>query len=69
VHTKTSHKGQPMIRLWHMEEKFGGLTVRKKGCACTQHGVPTNQLANMDGPNVRCRQPTMIHGGGRQIYR
>jgi hypothetical protein len=43
VHTKTTHKEQPAIRLRHMEEKFGGLTVPKKGRVCTQHGVPTNQ--------------------------
>jgi hypothetical protein len=57
VHTKTTRKEQPAICLRHMEEKFGGLTVRKKGHACTQHEVLTNQLADMDGPNVRHRQP------------
>jgi hypothetical protein len=56
VHTKTARKEQPAIRLQHMEEKFGGLTVRKKGHARTQHGVPTNQFTNMDGPNVCRRQ-------------
>jgi hypothetical protein len=56
VHTKTARKEQPAIRVWHMEEKFGGLTVPKKGHACTQHGVPTNQLADIDGLNVhRCQ--------------
>jgi hypothetical protein len=28
---KTARKKQPTIRLRHMEEKFGGLTVPKKG--------------------------------------
>ena len=42
VHTKTTCKEQPTIRLQHMEEKFGGLIVPKKGHARTQHGVPTN---------------------------
>ena len=57
VHTKTAHKEQPAIRLQHMEGKFGGLTVRKKGRARTQHGVPNDHLANMDGPNICHRQP------------
>ena len=57
VHTKTTHKEQPAICLRHMEEKFGGLTVRKKGRARTQHGVPNDHLANMDGPNICRRQP------------
>jgi hypothetical protein len=57
VHMKTTRKEQPAIRLQHMEEKFGGLTVPKKGRAHTQQGVPTNQLADMDGPNVCRRQP------------
>jgi hypothetical protein len=35
VHMKTTRKEQPAIRLRHMEEKFGGLTVPKKGCAHT----------------------------------
>jgi hypothetical protein len=33
VYTKTARKEQPVIRLRHMEEKFGGLTVPKKGRA------------------------------------
>jgi hypothetical protein len=63
VHTKTTHKEQPAICLRHMEEKFGGLTVPKKGRACTQHGVLTNQLADMDGPNVHRRQPRPRYAG------
>jgi hypothetical protein len=55
VHTKTARMEQSVICLRHMEEKFGGLTMQKKGCAHTQHGVPTNHLANMDGPNIRRR--------------
>jgi hypothetical protein len=46
-----------------MEEKFGGLIVPKNGRACTQHGVLTNQLADMDGPNVRRRQPRPRYAG------
>jgi hypothetical protein len=57
MHTKTIHKEQPVICLWHMKEKFDGLTMPKKGRAHTQHGVPIDQLADMDGLNVRCRQP------------
>jgi hypothetical protein len=57
VHTKTARKEQPTIRLRHMEEKFGGLTVPKKGRARTQHRLPTNQLTDMDGPNVCRHQP------------
>jgi hypothetical protein len=63
VHTKTTRKEQPAICLRHIEEKFGGLTVPKKGRARTQHGVPTNQLADMDGPNVRRRQPRPRYAG------
>jgi hypothetical protein len=63
VHMKTARKKQPMIRLRHMEEKFGGLTVPKKGHARTQHKVPTNQLADMDGPNVHRRQPRPRYAG------
>jgi hypothetical protein len=57
VHTKTTGKEQPAICLRHMEERFGGLTVPKKGCAHTQHGIPINHLADMDGSNIRRRQP------------
>jgi hypothetical protein len=56
MHMKTARE-QPVIRLWHMEEKFDGLTVTKKGHTCTQHGVPIDHLANMDGPNILRRQP------------
>jgi hypothetical protein len=57
VHTKTARKEQPTICLQRMEEKFGSLTVPKKGCAHTQHGVPTNQLTDTDSPNIRRCQP------------
>jgi hypothetical protein len=57
VYTKATRKEQPAIRLQHMEERFGGLTVQKKGRAHTQNGVPIDHLANMDGPNVRHHQP------------
>jgi hypothetical protein len=36
MHTKIVHTEQPAIRLRHMEEKFGCLTVPKKGRARTQ---------------------------------
>jgi hypothetical protein len=57
MYTKTTRKEQSTICLRHMEKRFGGLTVPKKGCARTQHGVPTNHLANMNGPNICRRQP------------
>jgi hypothetical protein len=63
VHTKTARKEQSAIRLRHMEEKFSGLTAPKKGRARTQHRVPTDQLANMDGLNVRHRQPRPHYTG------
>ena len=46
-----------------MEERFGGLTVPKKGRACTQHRVPTDHLADMDGLNIRHRQPRSWYTG------
>jgi hypothetical protein len=58
VHTKITHKEQLTICLLHMEERFGGLTMPKKGRACTQHGIPTDHLADMDGPNIHRRQPS-----------
>jgi hypothetical protein len=63
VHTKIARNKQPAIRLRHMEEKFGGLTVRKKGRVRTQHGVPTDYLADMDGPNICHRQPRPWYTG------
>jgi hypothetical protein len=57
VHTNTTRKEQSMICLRHMEERFGSLTVPKKGYECTQHGVPNDHLADMDGPNIRHHQP------------
>jgi hypothetical protein len=68
VHTKTAHKEQPVICLQHMEEKFGGLTVQKKGRVRTQHGVPTNQLADMDGLNVCRRQPRPWYMGAEDKF-
>jgi hypothetical protein len=56
VHMKTARKEQLAICLWHVEEKFGGLTVQKKGHVRTQHGVPTDHLADMDGLNICRRQ-------------
>jgi hypothetical protein len=52
-----------VIRLRHMEEKFGGLTVWKKGRVRTQHGVPTHHLSDMDGPNIHRRQPRPWYTG------
>jgi hypothetical protein len=68
VHTKTTHKEQPAIRLRHMEEKFGGLTMRKKGRARTQHRVPTNQLVDMDGSNIHRRQPRPWYTGAEDKF-
>jgi hypothetical protein len=63
VHTKTTRKEQLAICLRHMEERFGDLIVPKKGCVRTQHEVPTNYLADMDGPNIHCRQPRSWYMG------
>jgi hypothetical protein len=63
VHMKTACKEQSEICLQHMEERFGGLTVPKKGRARTQHRVPIDHLANMDGPNIRCDQPRPWYTG------
>ena len=57
MHTKVARMVQPAIRLWHMEERFSGLTMQKKGHAHTQHGVPTDHLADMDRLNVHRCQP------------
>jgi ribosomal protein S15P/S13E len=46
-----------------MEERFGGLTMPKKGCARTQHSVPINHLADMDGSNICRRQPRLWYTG------
>jgi hypothetical protein len=63
VYTKTARKEQPMIHLQHMEEKFGGLTMPKKGRTRTQHGVLTNQLVDMNGSNIRRCQPRLRYAG------
>jgi hypothetical protein len=34
----------------------------------TQHGVPTNHLANMDGLNVRRRQPRLHYVGAKDKF-
>jgi hypothetical protein len=65
VHTKAACKEQPAICLRHMEEKFGGLTMRKKGRVHTQHGVPTDHLVDMDGPNIRRSQPRPWYTGAK----
>jgi hypothetical protein len=57
MHTKAACKEQPAIRLQNMKERFGGLTMQRKGRASTQHEVPIDHLADMDGSNVRHRQP------------
>jgi hypothetical protein len=67
VHTKTARNEQPTICLRHMKERFGGLTVLKKGRACTQHGVLTDHLANMDGPNICRRQPRPWYTGAEDL--
>jgi hypothetical protein len=68
VHTKSARKEQLAICLRHMEERFGGLTVPKKGRVCTQHGVPTNHLADMDGPNIHRCQPRLWYTGAEDKF-
>jgi hypothetical protein len=68
VHTKTTCKEQPAICLRHMEERFDGLTVPKKGCVRTQHGIPADHLADMDGPNIRRRQPRPWYTGAKDKF-
>jgi hypothetical protein len=68
VHTEVAHYEQPAIRLQHMEEKFGGLTVRKKGHVRTQHRIPTDHLADMDGLNVRHHQPRLQYAGAEDKF-
>jgi hypothetical protein len=63
VHIKTAHKEPPTICLRHMEERFGGLTVPKKGHARNQHEVSIDHLADMDGPNIRRCQPRPWYTG------
>jgi hypothetical protein len=68
VHTKTARKEQPTICLWYMEERFGGLTMPKKGRVCTQHEVPTDHLAYMDCPNIHHRQPRPWYMGAEDKF-
>jgi hypothetical protein len=68
VHTKMARKEQPAIRLRHMEEKLGGLTVPKKGHVRTQHRVPTDQLAAMDSPNIRRSQLRPHYAGAEDKF-
>ena len=68
MHTKIARKEQLAICLRHMKERFGGQTVPKKGRECTQHGVPTDHLADMDGPNIRCRQPRSWYTGAEDKF-
>lgn len=46
-----------MIRLRHMEKRFGGIAVQKREWMCTQYGVHTSHFANTGGPNGRLCQP------------
>ena len=63
VHIKTARKEQLAICLRHIEERFGSLTVPKKGHARTQHGVSTDHLADIDGLNICHRQPRLWYMG------
>jgi hypothetical protein len=63
-----ARKEQPVIHLWHMEESFGGVAVQKKERERTQHEVPTNHLANMDGSSVRRHQPRLRYAGTRDKF-
>jgi hypothetical protein len=64
-HTKIACKEQLVIRLRHIEEKFGGLTMQKKGRARTQHEVSTDHLADMDDLNICCCQPRPWYMGAK----
>ena len=55
VSTEASPKEKLTICLQHIEERFGGLTMGKKERARTQHGVPTDHLANMNDLSIRRR--------------
>jgi hypothetical protein len=68
VYTKTTCKEQLTIHLRHMEERFGSLTVWKKGRVCTQHEVPTDHLADMDGPNICRCQPRPWYVGAENKF-
>jgi hypothetical protein len=68
MHTEAARKEQPAIRLWHMEERFGGLTLQKKGRARTQHKVLTDYLADMDGLNVCRPQPRPRYAGAEDKF-
>jgi hypothetical protein len=54
-----TRKEQLAICLWHMEGRLDGLTVPKKECVRTQHRVPIDHLADMDGLNIHRRQPRL----------
>jgi hypothetical protein len=70
VHIEAAHQEQLAIRLRHMDERFDGLTMRKKRHVGTQHGVPTDHFADMDGPNVCRRQPRLRYiGAENKFYR
>jgi hypothetical protein len=68
VHMKTPRKEQLAICLRHMDERFGGLTAPKKGHTRTQHTVPTDYLADMDGPNIRRRQLRSWYIGAKDKF-
>jgi hypothetical protein len=51
-----------------MEERFGSLIVRNEGRACTQHGVPTDHLADMDGLNICRCQPKLWYAGAKNKF-
>ena len=68
MHTKATRKEQPTIRLWYINERFGSLTVWKKEHARIQHGVPTDHLADMEGLNVRRRQPRPWYTGVKDTF-
>jgi hypothetical protein len=65
MHMKIALKEQLAICLQHMEDKFGCLMVPKKGRVHTQHRVLTNQLADIDGLNVRHHQPRPRYAEGK----
>jgi hypothetical protein len=42
--------------------------VKEGACTSTQHGVPTDHLADIDGPNVRHHQPRLWYAGAKNKF-
>jgi hypothetical protein len=63
VCTEAVHKDQLAIHFQHMEERFGGIAMQKREHERTQHKVPTDHLADMDGLSIHRRQPRSQNAG------